>query len=110
MARNPARHLVGGCVHRAGDRNRVAGQAIIVISDPAAIRHVMVDNAKNYGMQPLRQRVLRPILRDGLLTAEGSYGSGHAGRWRRCSRRATPTGLATAIAAAFGAVRRRARR
>jgi len=32
------------------------GKPIIVISDPAAIRHVMVDNAKNYGMQPLRQR------------------------------------------------------
>ena len=56
---------------------------IFVINDPAAIRHVMVDNARNYGMQPLRQRVLRPILRDGLLTAEGEL-------WRRTRRSIAP--------------------
>ncbi|MEO8758987.1 MAG: cytochrome P450 [Devosia sp.] len=59
------------------------GEPIVVINDPATIRHVMVDNAKNYGMQPLRQRVLRPILRDGLLTAEGEL-------WRRTRRSLAP--------------------
>jgi cytochrome P450 len=43
----------------------------------------MVDNAGNYAMQPLRQRVLRPILRDGLLTAEGEL-------WRRTRRSIAP--------------------
>ncbi len=47
------------------------GNPTIIVSDPAAIRYLLVENAKNYVMQPLRQRVLRPILRDGLLTAEG---------------------------------------
>ncbi len=59
------------------------GTPTVVVNDPAAIRHVMVDNARNYVMQPLRQRVLRPILRDGLLTAEGEL-------WRRTRRSLAP--------------------
>jgi cytochrome P450 len=59
------------------------GTPTIIVSDPAAIRHFLVDNAKNYAMQPLRQRVLRPILRDGLLTAEGEL-------WRRTRRSMAP--------------------
>jgi cytochrome P450 len=59
------------------------GNPTIIVNDPAAIRHIMVDNAKNYVMQPLRQRVLRPILRDGLLTAEGEL-------WRRTRRSIAP--------------------
>ena len=59
------------------------GNPTIIVSDPAAIRYLLVENAKNYAMQPLRQRVLRPILRDGLLTAEGEL-------WRRTRRSIAP--------------------
>ena len=59
------------------------GNPTIIVSDPAAIRYLMVENAKNYAMQPLRQRVLRPILRDGLLTAEGEL-------WRRTRKSLAP--------------------
>lgn len=59
------------------------GNPTIIVSDPSAIRYFMVENAKNYAMQPLRQRVLRPILRDGLLTAEGEL-------WRRTRRAMAP--------------------
>jgi len=59
------------------------GNPTIIVSDPAAIRYLMVENAKNYAMQPLRQRILRPILRDGLLTAEGEL-------WRRTRRSLAP--------------------
>lgn len=55
----------------------------VIVNDPAAIRHCLVDNAANYAMQPLRQRVLRPMLRDGLLTAEGEL-------WRRTRRAMAP--------------------
>ena len=55
----------------------------VVVNDPAAIRHVMVDNVKNYAMQPLRQRILRPMLRDGLLTAEGEL-------WKRTRKALAP--------------------
>lgn len=55
----------------------------IIVNDPAAIRYCMVENARNYAMQPLRQRILRPLLRDGLLTAEGEL-------WRRTRRSLAP--------------------
>ena len=42
-----------------------------VVSDPGAIKHVLVDNAKNYRKGVLQTRVLRPGLGNGLLTAEG---------------------------------------
>jgi cytochrome P450 len=62
---------------------RWMGNPTIIVSDPAAIRYLLVENAANYGMQPLRQRVLRPMLRDGLLTAEGEL-------WRRTRRAISP--------------------
>ena len=44
---------------------------VTVISEPAAIRHVLVDNAANYRKDDLQRRVLAPGLGNGLLTAEG---------------------------------------
>src|SRR6476620_11062976 len=55
--------------------NGVGGH-LIVANDPGLIRHVLVDNAKNYKMATVRQKILRPILRDGLLTAEGEAWEG----------------------------------
>src|SRR5262245_10917549 len=42
---------------------------LVIANDPGLIRHVLVDNAKNYKLATVRQKILRPILRDGLLTA-----------------------------------------
>lgn len=47
-----------------------AGQ-FTVINDPRAIKHCFVDNRDNYTFSQIRQRVLRAILGDGLITAEG---------------------------------------
>jgi cytochrome P450 len=44
---------------------------ITVVSDPAAIKHVLVDNAANYRKDDLQKRVLAPGLGKGLLTVEG---------------------------------------
>ena len=53
----------------------IAGEGVLgritVISDPAAIRHVLVDNAANYRKDDLQLRVLAPGLGRGLLTADG---------------------------------------
>lgn len=57
------------------------GMKTLIANDPGLIRHVLVDNAANYPMSAIRQRVLRPLLRDGLLTAEGQA-------WKR-SRKAS---------------------
>lgn len=59
------------------------GQMTTICHDPALIKHVLVDNAQNYAMQPIRQLVLRPILRDGLLTAEGDV-------WKRSRKAMAP--------------------
>jgi cytochrome P450 len=42
----------------------------LIANDPGLIRHVLVENVQNYRMATIRQLILRPILRDGLLTSE----------------------------------------
>ncbi|TMV05063.1 cytochrome P450 [Brucella haematophila] len=59
------------------------GLKTIIANDPGLIRHVLVDNAANYPMSAIRQRVLRPLLRDGLLTAEGQV-------WKRSRKAMAP--------------------
>ena len=59
------------------------GGPLVVANDPGLIRHVLVDNAKNYKLATVRQKVLRPILRDGLLTAEGQV-------WKRSRKAMAP--------------------
>ncbi len=44
---------------------------VTVVSDPAAIRHILLDNAAKYRKDDLQRRVLAPGLGNGLLTAEG---------------------------------------
>ena len=79
------------------------GGPLVIANDPGLIRHVLVDNARNYKLATVRQKVLRPILRDGLLTAEGAV-------WKR-SRKAmapvfTPRHIYRLRAADAGAQRR----
>ncbi len=59
------------------------GERTLIANDPGLIRHVLVDNAANYRMATIRQLILRPILRDGLLTAEGEV-------WKRSRRAMAP--------------------
>src|ERR1700690_2592114 len=42
-----------------------------ILNTPDAIRHVLVDNYENYTRTPAGIRVLRPMLGEGLLIAEG---------------------------------------
>jgi len=89
----------------------IAGEGVLgrvtVISDPAAIRHVLVDNAANYRKDDLQRRVLAPGLGNGLLTAEGD-------EWRLQRRTLAPlfaprhvAGFAPAMTAAAGRMLRR---
>ena len=50
---------------------RLLGRQRIMLNSPAAIRHVLLDAHENYVRSPITRRVLRPILGDGLLLAEG---------------------------------------
>jgi unspecific monooxygenase len=52
-------------------RGRFIGRASFILNTPDAIRHVLVDNYENYTRTPAGIRVLRPMLGEGLLIAEG---------------------------------------
>ncbi|WP_454623795.1 cytochrome P450 [Bradyrhizobium cenepequi] len=52
-------------------RGRFFGRSSFILNAPDAIRHVLVDNYENYTRTPAAFRVLRPMLGEGLLTAEG---------------------------------------
>jgi cytochrome P450 len=52
-------------------KGRFFGHASFILNAPDAIRHVLVDNYENYTRTPAGIRVLRPMLGEGLLLAEG---------------------------------------
>jgi unspecific monooxygenase len=52
-------------------QGRFFGRASFILNTPEAIRHVLVDNYENYTRTPAGIRVLRPVLGEGLLIAEG---------------------------------------
>jgi cytochrome P450 len=55
----------------------------VLVHDPAAIRHVLVDNAANYRKDPIQRRILASGLADGLLSVEGE-------RWEAQRRTLAP--------------------
>jgi cytochrome P450 len=66
---------IGTWAQRAYEEDIVQGSFFgrnsFIINTPDAIRHVLVDNYENYTRTPAGIRVLRPILGEGLLIAEG---------------------------------------
>jgi cytochrome P450 len=52
-------------------QGRFFGRGSFILNTPDAIRHVLVDNWENYTRTPVGLRVLRPMLGQGLLIAEG---------------------------------------
>jgi len=64
---------------------------VLLLSEPAAIEHVLVSNAANYRKSRQQQRRLQPALGEGLLTAESDV-------WRSTRRITAPLFSPTAIA------------
>jgi cytochrome P450 len=56
---------------------------VLLVHEPGAIRHVLLDNAANYRKDRLQRRVLSAGLNDGLLSAEGE-------QWRQQRRVLAP--------------------
>jgi unspecific monooxygenase len=52
-------------------RGRFFGRSSFILNTPDAIKHVLVDNYENYTRTPAGLRVLRPMLGQGVLIAEG---------------------------------------
>jgi cytochrome P450 len=69
------RSMIGTWGQRAYEediiRGRFLGHSSFILNTPDAIRHVLVDNYENYTRTPAGIRVLRPVLGEGLLIAEG---------------------------------------
>lgn len=68
-----------------------------VLNDPAAIRHVLLDNAANYSKTAIARRLLEPGLGRGLITMEGDL-------WRRHRRIMAPAFDPQSVAAAVPAM------
>ena len=64
-------------------QRRIFGRRSFTLSDPDAIRHVLIENEANYARTSASVRILRPVLGDGLLISEGQD-------WRRQRRALAP--------------------
>jgi len=62
---------------------KLLGQNFTVINDPKLIKHCFVENRDNYRFSAIRQQLLRSILGDGLITAEGD-------KWKHARRAMSP--------------------
>lgn len=52
-------------------QGRFVGRSSFILNTPEAIKHVLIDNYENYTRTPASIRVLRPVLGQGVLIAEG---------------------------------------
>jgi cytochrome P450 len=62
---------------------KIFGRHRFVVSEPAAIKRVLLDNAANYRKTEITRRILEPGLGKGLVTSEGET-------WRRHRRTMSP--------------------
>lgn len=83
IVRNPLESFAKFQFETPVSRYRLFHMPFALISDPDLARHVFVERADVLEAEPLRQKVLRPVLRDGMLTAEGHV-------WRRARRAIAP--------------------
>lgn len=73
------------------------GRRFIILNDPEAIRHAFVTHAERYRLGYIRVRLLEPMLRDGLIVAEGDL-------WRKTRRALTPVFTPRSVAGFAGAM------
>ncbi|MDP3675776.1 MAG: cytochrome P450 [Novosphingobium sp.] len=74
---------------------KVLGFTIHIVTDPAALQRVMLDNKANYERPDIVRRILMPSLGNGLFSAEGED-------WRKQRRIVAPTFAPGAVAAMAG--------
>ncbi len=81
-------------------QGRLFGRGSFILNAPEAIRHVLVDNYENYTRTRAGIRVLRPVLGEGLLIAEGRAWKHQR---RTLSPAFTPRAVATLVPHMLGA-------
>ncbi|MGW1075504.1 cytochrome P450 [Streptomyces sp. NPDC002537] len=83
--RDPLSFLAGG-IERHGDifRFRPLGIPMVLVNHPDYIQHILVDSSATYDKDATIFRVVRPVLRDGLISIADMD------RWRRQRRMMAP--------------------
>src|SRR5580698_5811261 len=56
---------------------KILGRPRFIVNDPAAVKHVLLDNVANYEKTEITRRILEPGLGKGLLTSEGETWKAH---------------------------------
>lgn len=84
-------------------KRRLFGFTIHVVTDPEVVGRVLLDNKENYLRPRIAQRILSPLIGNGLLSAEGED-------WRRQRRIVAPTFAPGAVAKMADAIARVAER
>lgn len=83
MTRNPVEATSVASLTKPYARAEFFGTTLTVPGDPEMIRHCFVTNKDNYELHPIRQAILRPILDEGLISAQGES-------WKRARRLLSP--------------------
>jgi len=71
LKRNPLECWSAGFFEQPIVRVKLPLLEAFLVHDPAAIKHVLVDNSANYRKDPIQRRILATGLADGLLSVEG---------------------------------------
>jgi len=79
IARNPLESFSADQFERPFVQYQLLFNDFTVINDPDFIQHCFVKNRHNYRFNAIRQRILRAVIGDGIITAEGDKWS-HARR------------------------------
>lgn len=79
LANNPLETFNTEQFERPVSQYKLLAHDFSVINDPILIKHCFVDNRANYKFSAIRQRLLRALIGDGLISAEGPKWS-HARR------------------------------
>ena len=90
--------LTEGSYRMLMGRRRVAGQAVRIVNDPAAVRQVLVDEAASYPKHRFMHDLLEPLLGVSIFTSNGPT-------WARQRRLLEPAFERTRMSYAFAPMR-----
>lgn len=83
MSRNPVEATTLASMTLPYYSGEAFGHNMVVLGSPDFIKYLFVDNHSKMDMNPIRQAVLKPVLKEGLITAEGES-------WRFARRALAP--------------------
>ena len=83
VIKNPIESFSANAYERPVFQTQMFHNPVTMVHDPALLRHLFVERADALASHAIRQKVLKPALREGMLTAEGDV-------WRRARRNIAP--------------------